>query len=690
MERNEGDLEQQLRSLFGTNAKFREGQKEAIDCVLKKKRVLVVERTGWGKSLVYFLATKIMRKRGEGVTIIISPLLALMRNQINSVRNYNLHAECINSEENNTLEEMNTLVSRCNNGQCDIIFVTPERLDNADFLSTLATLRIGMLVVDEAHCISDWGHDFRPDYRRINQLIRVLPSNIAILATTATATNQVMQDIKKQIGDCEIIRGPLVRESLRLHKVYMPNSESKYAWLAKNIPNLEGSGIIYATTIKECEKITNWLQANRIQACAYHSRLSKEDKLELEERLQDNQIKVLVSTIALGMGFDKADLSFIIHYYTPKSIVEYYQQIGRAGRAIDTAICILLYGDEAEKRINKYFIQSSFPSQEHFNTIIECIANKDNITETSLLQAVNVKHSTIRQILKLLSLDGIIGKSDRYYYRTTKPYIPQTSYYESIIKSKENDYNELINYQQTTRCLMAYLTNALDDPYTKKCGRCSNCMGNWTYTDDIVSQQHIQNVKRYFEHSFNLLTVKKRSSITNRNLGYRCTEGLALSYYHETLGQEASKCKYVDGIFSDLLVDESVKKLTCFLSKKNIQSKHIIIVPIPSNRRPTLVPEFAKKVAKKLGAYYYEALAKKPNEPEQKTMLNSSLQEKNVRDYLFIQPQTPVQLGAYHVLLIDDFVDSGWTFAVAADILGQKFNCQSIIPFALSITGQSD
>ena len=337
-------LQRQLQTVFGPDAQFRdEYQEMAVRKILHKERVLVVQKTGWGKSLVYFLATKILRQRGEGATIIISPLLSLARNQIDSTRKYGIIAESINSQQNSKHEERKQLVSRCNNGQCDVLFITPEQLQKEEFIQLLSQLKIALFVVDEAHCISDWGHDFRPDYRRIRQLLNSLPSNIGVLATTATANNRVIEDVAKQLGNCEVIRGPLLRESLNLHKLYLPTLEEKCAWILNNINRLPGSGIIYATTIKECERLAEWLRSNQIAAYSYHSDLNELVKIELEEKLIRNELKVLVSTIALGMGFDKEDIGFVIHYYTPKSLIEYYQQIGRAGRKNSQSYCILLY-----------------------------------------------------------------------------------------------------------------------------------------------------------------------------------------------------------------------------------------------------------------------------------------------------------------------------------------------------------
>lgn len=690
LERRELMLIDTLREVFGVEAAFREGQELAIERVINKKRVLVVQKTGWGKSLVYFLATKIMRQKGDGVTLIISPLLALTRNQIESTQQYGIVADCINSQINKTLEEREQVIDRCNAGQCDVLFITPEQLQHVEFIDLLSRLKVGLFVVDEAHCISDWGHDFRPDYRRIHQLLQILPQNISVLATTATANDRVIADVSQQLGDCEVIRGELQRESLHLHKLYLPTAEEKYAWIAKNINKFEGSGIIYATTIRECERLAAWLRHNAIHANAYHSNLNEDDKITLETQLIHNEIKVLVSTIALGMGYDKEDISFIIHYYTPKSVIEHYQQIGRAGRGIDKAVCVLLYGGAEENRINEYFIYSSFPRQEQIIQVLNFIDEHDEVNRTSIEQEVNIKPSTLNQIIKLLLIDGFITKESKSgYSRTIKPYSSQQEYYDSVINMKLSDYQELLNFQKTNDCQMEFLTKALDDPNSKSCGKCSTCLKEtWKWTDDILNREEIDQVSEFFDKRFIIIEPRKKSAVTNRNLIFKHEDGLALSYYHELLGQNASQGKYVDNYFSDVLVKASADKIRRFFREKDISVFDLTIIPIPSNRRPELVPEFAQRLANTLQCKYALVFAKRPNEPEQKALLNSRHQEQGIRDYLYIHHD--VNLNNQQILLVDDFVDSKWTFAVATELLGETFDNISVTPFALAVTSDSD
>lgn len=683
-------LNTELSKVFGDNATFRDEYQElAVQKMVNKERVLVVQKTGWGKSLVYFLATKILRQRGDGATIIISPLLSLARNQIESTAKYNITAESINSQQNKTQAERIEVINRCNNGQCDVLFITPEQLQKEEFIRLLSQLKVALFVVDEAHCISDWGHDFRPDYKRIKQLLDKLPSNIGVLATTATANNRVIQDIAMQLGDCEVIRGPLQRKSLKLHKIHLPTTELKYSWISKNINSLPGSGIIYATTIKECERIAQWLQTNQIAAYPYHSDISEDGKVELEQKLINNELKVLVSTIALGMGFDKDDISFVIHYYTPKSMIEYYQQIGRAGRNIIDSYCILLYGGEEETRINEYFIYNSFPKQEDIEEVLAYLDTCNQAKKSDIAANVNIKSKVLEQILKLLYIEGIVAKDGSYFYRTPKPYFSQESYYESVIQMKIREYEELLAYQHEDGCLMQFITKSLDDPFSKPCGQCSNCLNSWSQTVDNVSTNEKDKVQDFFKNQFILIEPRKQSALPGRGrLAYTFETGIALSYYHEELGQEARRGKYINEAFSNILIEASAKKLKTYFYKNKLNWNDVVIVPIPSNRRLLLVPQFAQSLAKALKCEYAHILAKKPDEPEQKAFLNPQHQEANIRNYLYINSE--IDLSNKHILLVDDFVDSKWTFAIGAELIATSYNNVKVTPFAISDTSGSD
>ncbi|SMG63506.1 ATP-dependent DNA helicase, RecQ family [methanotrophic bacterial endosymbiont of Bathymodiolus sp.] len=348
-----------LREMTGNvNANFHSDQWESIEeLVIQKDKVLVVQKTGWGKSAVYFISTKILRSQGAGLSIIISPLISLMRNQIESAARLGLNVITINSSLSQTERTANE--SQILIGQVDAVIISPEQLANDTFVENVlqhVLSQVGLFVVDEAHCISDWGHDFRPDYRRIVRILQFMPSNIPVLATTATANNRVVDDIKQQLGDqLKIRRGSLLRESLQLQNIVLPNKTERLTWLTQALLMIEGTGIIYAKTTKDCDTVAQWLQAKGIDARAYYGGVNSDERKQLEKDLIRNRLKALVATSALGMGFDKPDISFVIHYQAPGNVIEYYQQVGRAGRGIEHAIGILMFGHEDE-RIQSFFV----------------------------------------------------------------------------------------------------------------------------------------------------------------------------------------------------------------------------------------------------------------------------------------------------------------------------------------------
>jgi ATP-dependent DNA helicase RecQ len=355
------------------NATFRDGQEEAIRHIVEGRgRLLVVQRTGWGKSFVYFIATKLLREEGHGLALLISPLLSLMRNQLLAARRMGVRAATINSDN---LNEWDSIERAIINNEVDILLISPERLANEHFrtqvLSQVAA-RIAFLVIDEAHCISDWGHDFRPHYRLIERLSRGLPPNLRLLATTATANDRVLDDLRAVLGpQLDILRGDLNRPSLLLQTIRLSTQEERMAWLAEQLPNLPGSGIIYTLTVRDATRLSDWLKSRGINVESYTGRTG-DGRDELEQSLLDNKVKALVATTALGMGFDKPDLAFVIHYQTPGSVVAYYQQVGRAGRALESAYGVLLSGQE-ETDIIDYFIDTAFPTRDEAEQVLNAL-----------------------------------------------------------------------------------------------------------------------------------------------------------------------------------------------------------------------------------------------------------------------------------------------------------------------------
>ena len=395
-----------LEQLYGAGASFRDGQYEAIEATMTKRRTLVVQRTGWGKSLVYFLCTKLMRSEHRGVTLVVSPLLVLMENQMEAAEKMGLRCDVLNSTVKDRRKDILTAIEQ---DELDLVLVTPETLFSEDVQSHIRNFRIGLFVIDEAHCISDWGHDFRLEYGNLRKIVAQLPENVPILATTATANNRVVSDLCAQLGnDVFISRGPLTRDSLYIQVLNKPDKIERYAWMLENIPKLPGSGIIYCLTQRDCDYLAEFLNKNRISAAAYYSR-NGEDGEELnrtiEGKFHNNKLKVIVATIKLGMGYDKGDIAFVIHYQMPSNIVSYYQQIGRAGRNIDKAYIFLMYGKEDEDILN-YFIDTAFPNEKETDSIMEYIGDHDGVKANQIMASMNIRKGRIDKALSFLENDG--------------------------------------------------------------------------------------------------------------------------------------------------------------------------------------------------------------------------------------------------------------------------------------------
>lgn len=388
------------------DAAFREGQEEAIRHIVEGRgRLLVVQKTGWGKSFVYFIAVKLLREGGAGPALLVSPLLSLMRNQIVAAERMGVRALTIHSDNRADWADVEAAIRR---DEVDILLISPERLANerfqAEVLARIAP-RIALLVIDEAHCISDWGHDFRPHYRLLERIVGGLPANLRLLATTATANDRVMSDLQTVLGpNLSVSRGDLSRPSLKLQTIRLPRQSERLAWLAANLPALPGHGIIYALTVRDANQVANWLRSRGLDVGAYTAQ--GDERIELEQALLENRVKALVATTALGMGFDKPDLGFVVHYQSPGSVVAYYQQVGRAGRAVEAAYGVLLSGDE-EEDITDYFIESAFPSRDEVEAVLGALRSAPGgLSVPELAGRVNVSAGRIEKTIELLSLES--------------------------------------------------------------------------------------------------------------------------------------------------------------------------------------------------------------------------------------------------------------------------------------------
>ena len=686
------------RALNNDEASFRDGQWESIEQLLNRKRVLVVQRTGWGKSMVYFLATKLLRDQGAGPTLLISPLLSLMRNQREAAQRIGITSRTINSTNN---EEWEQIQSELASNQVDVLLISPERLANDDFrqnvLANIAN-NIGLFAVDEAHCISDWGHDFRPDYRRIVRILQAIPSNVPVLATTATANDRVVDDIKEQLGQNIVIqRGSLVRKSLKLQNINMPSPAARMAWLAKIIPTLPGSGIIYTLTQRDAERVAEWLQINNIDAKAYHAGISDREngssvREELEQQLLKNEIKVLVATVALGMGFDKPDLGFVIHFQRPASVVHYYQQVGRAGRAVDEAYGILLCGEEDE-HIADFFIRNAFPPQQHISEILRALDESNNgLSVPEMQRVLNLRKSQIDKTIKFLTVESPspitkIG-SKWQVTATAAAYQINQAHVNAITDIRRAEQQQMRDYMEHTGCLMAFLQAALDDPSPTDCGQCRNCnpalLLNETYDNDLANRAGL-----FLRRSYQPLPPRKQWPASNMFTqsplnGYRipqkqlAEEGRALSLWRDAgWGQLVAHGKYQTNRFAEDLVAACVEMLQAWSPDPAPQW----VTCIPSLNHPDLVPDFAARLANELGLPFVPCIEKARANRQQKFMENSYQQAKNL-DGAFNIKLEPKDYQP--CLLVDDVIDSGWTFTVASALLRQV-GCSAVYPMALAL-----
>jgi len=675
-------------ALNNPQATFRDGQWESIQALLARKRRLVVQRTGWGKSMVYFLASKLLREQGAGPTLLISPLLSLMRNQLEAAARIGISAATINSSNTDDWESVKTELLA---NQVDLLLISPERLANdkfrTDVLSEIAS-NVGLFVVDEAHCISDWGHDFRPDYRRITRVLQSLPSNVPVLATTATANNRVVDDVMSQLGEgIELVRGSLVRESLQLQNINMPSPAGRMAWLAEITPTLPGSGIVYTLTQRDAERLTEWLQINMIEARAYHADV--ENRESLEQQLLNNELKVLVATVALGMGFDKPDLGFVIHFQRPSSVVHYYQQVGRAGRAVDQAYGVLLCGEE-DDRIADYFIRSAFPPQEHVAAILDKLDNAaDGLTVPQLEALLNLRRTQIDKALKFLTVESpspVTKISSKWHVTAAAgQYRIDEDYVAAITAIRHAEQRQMQHYMTHDQCLMTFLSTALDDPNPHNCGKCRNCA-----PEQLLSDQYDHDLANraalYLRRSYQPLAPRKQwpaagmfnhYNFDKKNIPaeLQAAEGRALSLWRDAgWGQmvAAGKCTFTDELvaacvemFRQWNPDPPPKWVTC----------------IPSRRHPDLVPDFARRLAEALNLKFVPCIAKARDNQQQKFMENSYQQARNL-DGAF---QVNLETKAYSpCLLVDDMVDSRWTFTVASALLRQA-GCRAVYPLALAL-----
>ncbi len=669
-------LQAHLETMFGPGAAFREGQREAIEAVVRDgSRTLVVQRTGWGKSLVYWIATRVRRDEGHGPTLIVSPLLSLMRNQIEAADRLGLRAVTINSANR---DDWAAIESDLLADRIDVLFVSAQRFANEDFAGRLLpSIRrsIGMFVVDEAHCISDWGHEFVPDYRRIGRLLPTLGPAVPVLGTTATANDRVVDDVARQLGDdVSVVRGPLARDTLHLDAIPLRDQAERLAWLAEHLPGMPGAGIVYCLTVADTQRVAGWLRGQGIDAYPYNADMDPAEREALEQDLLANRLKALVATVALGMGFDKPDLGFVIHYQRPGSPIAYYQQVGRAGRAVENAYGILLSGRE-DDAIAEYFMATAFPPSARMRDILTALEAVDSATIRSLQAQVNLPYGQIEKALKLLEVDGAVVRERGRYVRTGEPWEQDEAWVAAVLEARRRELASMREYVDTDTCRMAFLGSLLNDPSAGECGHCANDGGlRWPRS---VSPALVQDAVTYLRRDVRGIEPRRQWPEGGR-IAKPNEIGRALCILGDPgWGRDVARSLADGSPFDDHLAGAAMEVIR---GRWRPSPMPEWVTCVPSAARPGSVEAFAARLASMLALPFIPCVTSSGGSP-QSSMANSATQAANARAKLGVVP-AGVRSGP--VLLVDDLVDSRWTLTVAGSLLRQE-GSGPVFPFALAV-----
>jgi len=679
-----------LTDLAGAGAMLRDDQWAAIEAlVVQRRRALVVQRTGWGKSAVYFIAAKLLRAQGRGPTVIVSPLLALMRNQVAAAARAGVQAATINSAN---MADWAAVHQQVADGALDVLLVSPERLNNPDFrdnvLPALAA-DAGLVVVDEAHCVSDWGHDFRPDYRRIRTLIAELGSDIPVLATTATANDRVVEDVAAQLGvgggDTLVLRGGLDRASLRLSVVHAGNPAQRAAWIAAHLGELPGSGIVYTLTVAQAHDVATLLREHGFPVAAYTGATEAAEREQLEADLLANRVKALIATSALGMGFDKPDLGFVIHLGAPSSPIAYYQQVGRAGRSTDSAEVILLPGRE-DQEVWRYFASVAFPPEPLVRNVIDVLDIDRPQSTPALEPQVDLNRSRLEMVLKVLDVDGAVRRVKGGWVGTGATWAYDAPRYARLDEARRREQQAMLDYQDTGECRMAFLRRQLDDPELQpghRCGRCDNCTGG-TYTAEVdeatvaETRRHLQrpgveiSARRQWPSGLGKLGIELSGRITDGPAAGRVIGRLT------DLGWGARLRTLLDGPDGPA-PDEVVRAAVDVLAAWDWDERPVAVLGLDSVRHPQLVESLTHRLADlgrltDLGVLRYRA-GRRPV-----TAANSAYRIAALHDS-WQSPDLPTLAGP--VLLVDDLTDTGWTLTMAARVV-RAAGAPAVLPFAIA------
>jgi ATP-dependent DNA helicase RecQ len=723
-----------LRELTGRpDATFREGQDAAVAALVERsERALVVQRTGWGKSAVYFVSTALLRRRGAGPTLLVSPLLALMRDQVAAAARAGIRAVEISSAN---MTEWDDIAARLASDDVDVLLVSPERLTNPRFREEQLpglVARCGLVVVDEAHCVSDWGHDFRPDYRRIRDLLSTLPAGTPVLATTATANERVVADVAEQLGAGGVgvttVRGPLSRDSLRLGVLRLPTDRARLAWLSAHLGDLPGSGIVYTLTVAAAEETAALLRDAGHEVRAYTGRLDDADRKDAEEALRKNAVKALVATSALGMGFDKPDLGFVVHLGAPSSPVSYYQQVGRAGRAVEHADVLLLPGPE-DLAIWQWFATSSMPREDHAAAVLTAMADGRAWSVARLETVADVRRSRLELLLKVLAVDGAVERVQGGWRSTGQPWVYDADRYARVTRTREAEQRSMIAYARPVdeaECRMAFLQSALDDPTASPCGRCDVCAGAW-YSADVPEAAALAasaaldrpgvelspraqwptgadrlgvEVKGKISPADQVQPGRAVARLTDLGWGQRLRtllgdDGLGgvVTLDLEAPGIEEDPDAAFDvpvrRSVSDVPPDEELLRACArVLRSWDWKERPGAVVAIPSRRRPQLVTGLAQGLARLGRLPYLGEMSLQHGGPTGQPGGNSAFRLSAVWDRIVVGPELRERLadvGSSPILLVDDLADSRWTMTVAGREL-RRAGAGAVLPFALALT----
>ncbi|RZT25373.1 RecQ-like ATP-dependent DNA helicase [Mycobacterium sp. BK558] len=687
------DAQAILEQLAGPGALLRDDQWTAIEAlVVQRRRALVVQRTGWGKSAVYFIAAKLLRGTGHGATVIVSPLLALMRNQVAAAERAGVHAATINSSN---VAEWDDIHQRVRDADLDVLLVSPERLNNPDFRDAVlpALARdAGLVVVDEAHCVSDWGHDFRPDYRRIRSLIAELGTDVPVLATTATANDRVVEDVAAQLGvggrDTLVLRGGLDRESLRLSVVQAGNPAQRAAWLADHIGSLPGSGIVYTLTVAQAHDVAALLRERGHPVAAYTGATEAAEREQLEADLLADRVKALIATSALGMGFDKPDLGFVVHLGAPSSPIAYYQQVGRAGRATERAEVILLPGRE-DADVWRYFASVAFPAESLVRKVIRELDTERPLSTAALEPLVDLNRSRLEMVLKVLDVDGAVRRVKGGWLGTGAPWEYDEARYRTLDEARRREQQAMLDYQATQGCRMAFLRAQLDDPdlgADERCGRCDNCTGE-RYSADVDAAA-AEDTRRTLMRPGVELSPRKQWPTGLAKLGIdlsgRITDGPQPGRVIgrlTDLGWGARLRALLDGPDGEV-PDDVVAAAVKVLAAWDWAERPTAVMALDSETHPMLIGSLRSRLAElgrltDLGTLRY-APGRRPA-----TAANSAYRVAALSGAW--SPPEPVPADAGPVLLVDDLADTGWTLTMAARVL-RAAGAAEVLPFALAGT----